>query len=499
MSDDTQKPRQSFSPGRKWTVGFDVVLRTLVVLAVLVMANYLSGKIFIRHSLSDQTRMELYPRTLNLLRTLTNEVAVTIYYDREDPLYTHIDALLREYRAANPKIRVRTVDYLRDAAEAQKVKTTYKLADAANENDKNLVIFDCDGRLKVIPGNALADRSYVHLSSTNSSEPQYELKTIASRGEMLFSGAILTVTNPRQLKAYALQGRGEHNMNGSDDVSGYLTFKSVLGQNSIQLDPLFLGGTNSVPQDCSLLIIAGPAKEYPAAEIEKIQKYLEGGGRMFLLLNSGQNSQRQIGLEKVLTSWGVRIGNGAVRDPAHSASPQQYDVTVAAFSQHPVSAPLIGSRMNLISPLPVLRNATDSKISEAAQVSVLIASEESAKVAGEPAANAERIPLAVAVEKGNVKGVVTARGTTRMVVVGDSFFLGNGWIKMEFNAEFASHAVNWLLDRSQLLEGIGPRPMKEFRLSLTQSESRTVHWLLLGALPGSVLLVGVLVWLRRRN
>jgi hypothetical protein len=83
--------------------------------------------------------------------------------------------------------------------------------------------------------------------------------------------------------------------------------------------------------------------------------------------------------------------------------------------------------------------------------------------------------------------------------VGDSYFLGNGWIKMESNAEFASYAVNWLLDRSQLLEGIGPRPMKEFRLSLTQSESRTVHWLLLGALPGSVLLVGVLVWLRRRN
>ena len=499
MSDSTLQPRQSFSPRRKWNVGFDVVVRTLVVLAVLVMANYLAGKYFIRHSLSNQTRMELYPRTLNLLRSLTNEVAVIIYYDKEDPLYTHIDALLREYRAVNPKILVRTVDCLRDAAEALKIKTDYKLADAANENNKNLVIFDCEGRLKVIPGNALADRTYVQLASTNSSEPQYELKTIASRGEMLFSGAILAVMSPRQLKACVLQGRGEHQMDSGDEVSGYLNFKSVLGQNSIQVESLSLVGTNLIPQDCNLLVIAGPSVSYPEEEVAKVQKYLEEGGRVFMLLNSDTRSHRQSGLEKVLAQWGVRIGSGAVRDPTHSVSAQKFDVTVAAFSQHPVSAPLIGSQLNLISPLPVRPNVSGSKNPDAAQVSVLVATEESARAAGEPVTNGERIPLAVAVERGNVKGVVTGRGATRMVVVGDSFFLGNGWIKMEANAEFVSHAVNWLLDRSQLLEGIGPRPMKEFRLALTQTESRTVHWLLLAALPGSVLLFGVMVWWRRRN
>jgi hypothetical protein len=49
------------------------------------------------------------------------------------------------------------------------------------------------------------------------------------------------------------------------------------------------------------------------------------------------------------------------------------------------------------------------------------------------------------------------------------------------------------------LEGIGPRPVTEFRLTMTQSQQKTVRWLLLGALPGGVLVFGWLVWLARRK
>ena len=37
------KPQPSFSPGRRWKIGFDVVVRTALVLAVVVMINYLGG------------------------------------------------------------------------------------------------------------------------------------------------------------------------------------------------------------------------------------------------------------------------------------------------------------------------------------------------------------------------------------------------------------------------------------------------------------------------
>ena len=132
-------PQPSFSPGRRWKIGFDVAARTVLVLAVVVMVNYLGAHLFGRYYLSSQTRLQLAPLTLNLLRSITNHVAVTLYYDKQDDAYPTVVALLNEYQAANPRLSVRTVDYVRDAGEAQKIKEQYGLA---APTDKNLIIFD---------------------------------------------------------------------------------------------------------------------------------------------------------------------------------------------------------------------------------------------------------------------------------------------------------------------------------------------------------------------
>jgi hypothetical protein len=84
-------------------------------------------------------------------------------------------------------------------------------------------------------------------------------------------------------------------------------------------------------------------------------------------------------------------------------------------------------------------------------------------------------------------------------VVGDSTFLGNQMIESAGNRDFGSLSVNWLLERTQMLEGVGPRSVTEFRLNITESQQHRLQLLLLGALPGGILLLGGLVWLRRRK
>ena len=105
----------------------------------------------------------------------------------------------------------------------------------------------------------------------------------------------------------------------------------------------------------------------------------------------------------------------------------------------------------------------------------------------------------VAVEQKPVPGASNTRGTMRMIVVGDSFFLGNHYIDGGANRDFAGYAANWLLDRTVLLDGIGPRPVTEYRLAITREQLQQVRWLLLAALPGGVLVFGWLVWLVRRK
>jgi hypothetical protein len=136
---------------------------------------------------------------------------------------------------------------------------------------------------------------------------------------------------------------------------------------------------------------------------------------------------------------------------------------------------------------------------DAPKVDELAFSSPQSTLMGDPAAPPRRYPLIVAIEQKAVPGVANTRGTTRMIVTGDSTFLDNQMIESGVNRDFAGYAANWLLDRTVLLEGIGPRPVTEFRLTMTRVQQTNVRWLLLGALPGGVLAFGWLVWLARRK
>jgi hypothetical protein len=50
-----------------------------------------------------------------------------------------------------------------------------------------------------------------------------------------------------------------------------------------------------------------------------------------------------------------------------------------------------------------------------------------------------------------------------------------------------------------LLVGVPRQPIKEFKLTLAAPEMFAVQGILMGALPGAALLLGALVWLRRRR
>src|SRR5439155_9350663 len=132
--------------------------------------------------------VQLSPRTLSLLHSITNQVKVTLYYDKKEALYSTVADLLNQYSLINPKISVTTVDYLRDPPGAQKVKTDYKLGATT---EKNLVIFDCEGRMILIDGNALTH--YILDQLPSETDIKVRKKPTEFEGETRFSAALLGV------------------------------------------------------------------------------------------------------------------------------------------------------------------------------------------------------------------------------------------------------------------------------------------------------------------
>jgi gliding motility-associatede transport system auxiliary component len=492
MATDSQS-RPSFSPYLKWGIGLHVVLLILVVFAVVAMVNYLSRDYFLRFQLSARTRIELSPRTVSLLRSLTNQVKVTLYYDTDDELYQTVADLLGEYRLVNPKITITTVDYVRDLGAAQKVKAKYNLF---GPTDKDVVIFDCEEKVKVVSGKALAE--YVLEQVPNDTEREFRRKPTAFMGETAFTMALLDVTSP-PLRAYFLQGHGEHRIDSGDELDGYLKFALVLQQNHVQVEPLSLLGTNIVPMDCNLLVIAGPREAIPDLELNKIEQYLNQGGRLLALFNCYPilaPVKRDTGLEGVLAKWGVEVGNNVIKDPVNTISRE--DIVVVSFGKHPLVNSLLGSKLDMILPRSVGQLKLRSQAADAPRVEELAFSGPKSYAAGD-FVHTRPFPLMVAVEKGAIKDVITERGSTRMVVTGDSIFLANHYIDSGANRDFLGYAVNWLLERTQLLEGLGPRPVEEHRIVMTKAQLHQAQWVLLAGLPGCVLVLGGLVWLRRRN
>ena len=489
MASNTPK-QPSFSTGRRWKIGLDAVARTALVLAVVVMANYLASQFFQRFYLSAQTRVELSPRTVSVLRSMTNRVAVTLYYYRQDDFYPDIASLLEEYQSKNRNITVRTVDYKRDPGEAEKVAEKYKLT---GTGAKNLVIFDAgNGRVQIRPGDALLQNGIKGVSE----DKKLDIGPVAFRGEMMFTSMLLALQKSSPFKAYFLQGHGERLLTDTGDF-GYAKFAGVLGENYIQVQPLELLGDNPVPADCDLLIIAGPTAALLELELQKIDQYLTQGGRLLALLDY-HSIAHPSGLEPILRRWGVNVIADYVTDLKNTITGQ--DVVVRHFDpKHPVVNPLANLSLQMSLPLLVEKVNWRNPPSDAPQVDELAFSGDSSTLVGDPAAPPRSHSLMAAVEQKNAVGVANARGSSRIVVAGDSVFLGNYYIEGGGNRDFLGYAVNWLLDRPQLLNGVGPKRVTEFRLIMTRTQQFEIRWMLLGALPGAVLLFGGLVWLARRK
>ncbi|MBI3879714.1 MAG: Gldg family protein [Verrucomicrobia bacterium] len=491
MERDPDQP--SFSAGRRFGIGFNVVVASALFLLVVVMANYLAARHYRRFVLSPETAPALSPETLGVLRNLTNTVRIVTLFDSEEPLYRHVRAMLREYQNANPKLTLEHVDYVRDPAAAQAIKAQYNLA---HLTDKDLVLFDCNKKVKVVYDREMSDYDYSGLVAGRTNE----VKRVAFKGESLFSAAIVSVTDPRTLVACYLMGHGEQNPREDKDQFGYAKFIALLNEKNIRVEALSLLGTNEVPPACQLLVIAGPQERIEPPELEKIDKYLTAGGRLLLLVNS---LAPNTGLERVIANWGVTIGNNRVFDPQRTTMKQ--DLMTMQMANHPIVRPLAAFPLHVMMPRTVERAAGGASTADAAKVVELVMTGPDAFAVTDirngvpypnPADRKGPLSLAVAVEKGGLEGV---RGATRMVIVGESLFLGNNLLESGCNRDFASLSVNWMLDRSALMGGVGPRVLKAYKLNLTREQMHTLHWLLLAVLPCAVLLLGWLVWLRRRR
>jgi len=475
----------------------DLVLAALALLVIGICVNVIAIRHPWRWVLHEDPTITLSPMSENWVRTLKQPIRVIVFHQPEekDTPLARIMGLLNEYRQANQLIQVEVVDYLRERTKAQQIQTQYQLREELAEE---CLLFTSGERYRMVSVKELTDYSL------RQEEGTMVMKAMGFKGEMLFTSAMMNLTEARPLVVYFTQGHGEHDLE-SEALDGYLALKEWLQARHLEVRPLLLREQESIPEDAAAVVVAGGQQPWSPEELNHLQTYLSHGGRVLIAFHF-KAFGILTGLEDWLRSWRLAVGQNVVDDVTHYSGSE---LLVGQLAPHPIMNPLLGTRTPLVLSLPrsitpINRPMEDYDI-EALSLAFTTTNgvTQSEFVRGAFLHNPQidrrgQISLAAALEAIPSEKSGLERIPSRLVVSGDSQSWNNLHLPKGGNRDFATLSLNWLLERDTMMGGLGPSPLREFQMDIPQQTLKQLQWMLLLVLPVGVFAIGFLIWLRRR-
>lgn len=476
---------------RQWLAASANHLTALALAIVLGgMLHYLAARHYARWDWSRSQFYALSEKSKLLLASITDPVSITVLFQSSHEMLPDVDALLREYQAASPHLRVRHVDPERDVGELGALAKTYPITDA------NVLIFDSKGRHRIVQATDMGEYDY---SRTQQGQPPVR---IAFKGEQACSSALQQVVSGKTPVVYFLAGHGEPAVESFDRNLGYAQIARMVRQDNVTVRPLLLGERKTLPEDADALVIAGPKRRLPQPELDVISQYLQHDGRVLMLLDAHTTT----GLEPLLERWGVRVSEDNVVDTTRTLGG---GIVISRYGRHPITDRMGDIAAVMYHPRSVesLPGGGEGDAADKPRATALGLTSDAGWAETDPDRRPPRfdpgldragpICVAVAVERGLAHAVAPADiSPTRLVVFGDSLFVANGGL-VSGNGDLFMSALNWALDREELM-AISPKTPAQMRLDLTPPQIRRLGFLMIGGLPLAIALIGLGVWRLRR-
>jgi ABC-type uncharacterized transport system involved in gliding motility auxiliary subunit len=320
--------------------------------------------------------------------------------------------------------------------------------------------------------------------------------------------AILHVTRATREVIYFLTGHGEHDLNNTDRENGYSAVRSALQNESYDARPLTLLGAPEVPADAGALVIAGPRRDLLPAEVAKLDGYVARGGGLLILLEPDTPPD----LSAFLHRFGAQTDAGVIVDPENRLFAGDYfTITVPGLSdKHPASAalkalPLLSEARAVAfgGPTPVVRGIeflhtapsswrTPERDVGGAGAATFVGNRD------QPGPIPVGVSLLVDAQPRTAAGA-GASPPARFIIIGDSDFANNFFIDYLGNKDLLLNAINWLATGQAPLGQRPPRRTPGVNQFFVSARQGRLAFLLGTVLePATVLLIGTIIFLRRR-
>ncbi len=292
------------------------MLMVVLVLAFLVAANILVQKLPTGMTAYDMSDIKLYSisdKTKEVVRSLEEDVTIYLIGEtgEQDQILSQMLAL---YDDQSSKVHVKELDKNGGFATLKK----YGLENETIENGSILVA--SEERMKFIPASDIYELDYAKYM-------QYQTETYNYDGEGEVTSALIYVTTKDIPKICRVIGHEELALGD--------TILSAIKKASYELTEVNLA-TSSIPDDCDILLINAPARDYTADEANKVRDYLDRGGKLFL--DCTYENYETESFKSLLEYCGIELKKGVVFEQADRC--QQPEAPFAYFANVSSSAPI---------------------------------------------------------------------------------------------------------------------------------------------------------------
>ncbi len=409
----------------------------IIVLAVLVVANFLANRYNKSFDATANKRYSLSDQTKKIAHGLKQDITIQ-YFDKPSGMQTGKD-LLDRYAMLSPKIHVEYIDYLKHP----------QLARAANIQRE---------------GEAIVSNG----------QKQEEAKTFDEEG---ITGAIIRTLKGGERTVCVATGSGEHRLEDTT-AEGMSEFQSSVQKDNYKVKTINFLEKAEVPAECTTLVIAGPSGDYIQPAVDAIKKYVEGGGRALIMLDPPLKvGRKEIGdndaLLALLSSWGVTVDKNLILDENPVAQlvglgPEVPVVTT--YESHPIVNDLAGTATGF----PVSRSleikngdkTTVTKLFSSSRNSFATTTLNAPEIRIDPNKDKQG-PFVLAAAGTYNTGKENSQG--RFVVVGNSRWAANNFLRFNGNKNLLLNMLNWLSSDEDLIS-IRPKEPEDRRISLTQAQ-----------------------------
>lgn len=481
-----EKSVKDLSRSRRLRHGSMATAISVIFVAAVVLVNVIASILVERFPISvDLTTnkvFEISDESIDYIQNIDKDINVYILateeaFSNNNQYYNQANTVINKYALYSDRIHVQYIDIYTDvdfASQYPNETLTY-----------GSILLDCEGRYQVLTAYDLFDVDEQYGSITSSTT------------EQAMTSAIMNLTDSNPISVVFLEGFGDNGRTKSDNLKSILTNNGYL-TSSIS----FI--TEPIPEEADVLVLCTPTSDISDELANDLSLWLENDGRFdHTLLYFADGSQPELPvLEALLNEWGIDPEPGFLAETDANHVYGSYTYLLTEYVENNFvdgsSKPIL---MPNAKPLTALWDVNSNR-----HVTTILNTYPTAVVAPE---DAPEDWLPTDGEQGvHATGLLAYRTAYEGTTAHTSYVAAFGSMDMTnsyftsmsalYNAEYLIAVLNRLTGKEEGITIVGKELGTE-SLGISTMQALTLGGFFNYVLPVIVVIVGVVVWARRRN